>query len=286
MPNPEQPPSLEQSPEPLDIHALSIANEDHPDRNEDALFARSVQQCFGVLDGMGGHPAGDRASTEAKKVIIAEVEKLSDTMSLEETADELSRILDQANKCLLEMANNNSDLKGMGSTVSLVKIWEGPTGERKAVVANVGDSRVYIQRIDGTLEQITLDDGIVRATFFGNRAARVMQTKLNNVTNSTDLTDEERDMLRHRSQISNHLGNATIEVRIHAVDVTAGDTILVVSDGVSDNLTDNEMSKILTEAQTSAQATQRLIGDAQTRSKEAHMRAKHDDMSAIVAKIL
>ncbi|OGY30675.1 MAG: hypothetical protein A3C02_02740 [Candidatus Andersenbacteria bacterium RIFCSPHIGHO2_02_FULL_45_11] len=286
MLNPEQPPSLEQSPEPLDIAAMTIANENHPDRNEDALFARNAQQCFGVLDGMGGHPAGDRASTEARRVIIAEIEKLSDTMSLEETADELSRILGQANKCLLEMANNNSDLKGMGSTVSLVKIWEGPTGERKAVVVNAGDSRVYIQRIDGTLEQITLDDGIVRATFFGNRAARVMQTKLNNVTNSTDLTDEERDMLRHRSQISNHLGDTDMEVRTHAVDVMAGDTILVVSDGVSDNLTDNEISKILTEAQTSAEATERLVSEARTRSRSGHFRSKHDDMSAIVTKIL
>src|SRR5687767_9338838 len=56
--------SLEESGEnpKLQISAKSIASEDHPERNEDAMFKLPEKRIFGVFDGMGGHADADKAS--------------------------------------------------------------------------------------------------------------------------------------------------------------------------------------------------------------------------------
>ena len=80
----------------------------------------------------------------------------------------------------------------MGTTASVVYIWEGGSGERKAIVGNVGDSRVYLLR-NGRLKQITLDDNCVRLTIPNKKQARLLQSKLNNITDpQSQLTDSEQ----------------------------------------------------------------------------------------------
>ena len=274
----------------IDIRAKSVANEQHLDRNEDSIFNLPEKKAFGVFDGMGGHAAGDIASRIARDHVAGSLKELSDGLSLEQTQFSLSSILKEAHERISQQARNNPALKGMGTTASVVKIWEGPQGERKAVIANVGDSRVYIRHANGSLEQVTLDDNTIREMVtrqtISLAEARALQSKLSNVTALSALTPQERDLYENRDVIAQALGHANISPRIHVVDVRAGDKLIVTSDGIHDNLTDTEISKLLAQSPNNQKAVENLTETSRTRSRDtSHIRAKPDDMSALIAEV-
>ncbi len=277
----------EKATEELDVHLSSIASERHPDRNEDATFSLKDKKFFGVLDGVGGHSAGDVASSMAKDFIMNALENLPEELTLKETEQNLLKMLLDAHQHLLDHVKGNIRLSGMGTTASIVKIWEGADGERKAVIANIADSRVYILRADGTLEQVTLDANVSKGDKFENQA-RELQKILSNVTDLNDLNnDEERFSFKRRNQIDQALGlvdtKGQITPRIYTIDIQDGDKLLVTSDGIHDNLTDTEIAQILTRSANSSQAVDSLINASLKRSRDAnHPRRKPDDMSAIV----
>ncbi|WP_327584016.1 protein phosphatase 2C domain-containing protein [Nonomuraea sp. NBC_00507] len=114
-------------------------------RNEDAVYAG--QNLFAVADGLGGHAAGDIASTTA-------IDILKPYDRLHAPAD-LSALLGQAiysaNEALRHRIEREPDLAGMGTTL-VAMLWSGTA----AVVANIGDSRAYLLR-GGNLTQISED---------------------------------------------------------------------------------------------------------------------------------
>lgn len=274
----------------IEIRAKSIPSERHPDRDEDAIFILPERQAFGVFDGMGGYKGGEIASRIARDHVGKSLEKLPDGLLLEQTQSFLSSILKEAHEKILQQARSDPALKEMGTTASIVKVWEGPQGERKAVIGNVGDSRVYIRHADGLLKQVTLDDNEIRQMMIRQiinaNEARALQSKLNNVTNLSTLNPRERDLYKNRNVIAQALGHANISPRIQVVDIRVGDKLIVTSDGIHDNLTDTEISKILLLSLNNQNAVENLIESSKERSRDAnHPRSKPDDMSAIVAEI-
>lgn len=275
-------PQKEKPPESFDIRLRSVASDEHPARNEDAIFMRKQREAFGVLDGMGGHFGGDVASGEARDYIAQALENLPERLSLEQTQAVLTEIIMKANERLLQLAKQNPALRNMGTTASVVKIWEGQNGERKAVIANVGDSRVYIFR-NGKLEQVTLDDNLANATAENEQQARIIQERLNNVIDPSTLSPKERDYYDNRNIITQALGMDRIRPHIYVIDIKDGDKIIVTSDGIHDNLTDEEIKQILDTSKNNQEAVDRLINGARNRSRDSqHPRAKPDDMSVIV----
>jgi PPM family protein phosphatase len=118
--------------------------------NEDSLLARSP--IFAVADGMGGHTAGDFASTAvvtrlAEKVRADFVTETSLTNALRDAVGDMTRGVGQ------------TDL-GTGTTVTGIALTL-VEGAPYWLVFNIGDSRVYSYR-DGTLEQLTVDHSIVQ----------------------------------------------------------------------------------------------------------------------------
>ncbi len=271
----------EQEPGNFDFQYKTIASEEHPDINEDAVFVKKDEKIFGILDGVGGYAAGNIASREAAKYIIEGLQKLPEGLTPQETQNELKRILLEANIKLLNLAEKNPELAKMGSTASVVKIYEGPQNEKKAIIGNVGDSRVYILR-DGQLKQITLDDSVVREKIEDEEQAKVVQEKLNNAIDPEILSDLEKILFARRNQITQALGRTDIEPRMHIIDVQENDKLIVTSDGIHDNLTDKEILNILNNAKNNQEAVENLTNAAINRSHESHPRAKSDDMSAIV----
>jgi len=287
---PEQPKQVENLQKPnIEICAKSIASEQHMARNEDSIFQVPQKGAFGVFDGMGGHAAGDVASRTARYNVEKSLKELPDGLSLEQTQHSLDSILKEAHEKISQQSTNNPALKGMGTTASVVKIWEGPQGERKAVIGNVGDSRVYIRRFNGSLEQITLDDNVIREMMarqtISLAEARTLQSKLSNVTDLSTLTQRERELFENRNTIAQALGH-NASPRIHVVDVRAGDKLIVTSDGIHDNLTDSEISKVLAQFPNNQVAVERLIESSRNRSRDSnHLRSKPDDMSAVIAEV-
>lgn len=71
------------------VGEISAASPDHPERNEDSMYSDAKRGVFGLADGMGGVPAGDRASQAAIGQIKAEA--ISDALADAEDAEELTR---------------------------------------------------------------------------------------------------------------------------------------------------------------------------------------------------
>jgi len=114
-------------------------------RNEDSLYVG--ESLFVVADGMGGHVAGDVASSTAID-ILRPYDECVDPARLSDT---LGQAIGAVNNALRQKAQAEPRVAGMGTT--LVAMLRSGTA---AAVANVGDSRVYLRR-GGTTLQITED---------------------------------------------------------------------------------------------------------------------------------
>lgn len=268
----------------IEIVGETVASPKHPERNEDAIFIHQGIAA-GVFDGMGGCVAGDVASRIASDFVREQISLIPRGLGLKKVEDRIKQILIGANEEVYREAQKKRN--NMGTTASVVYIWTGSQGERKAIIGNVGDSRVYLLR-DGQLRQITLDDGYVRLAYPNDeQAARQFQLKLNNVEKpEEELREGERAIFNQRNIITQYLGRDKITPRIHIVDVQPGDRLVLCSDGISDNLTDKEILYILRHNQDNTKAVNELISDSEKRSKDSdHPRHKPDDMSVVIIKV-
>jgi serine/threonine protein phosphatase PrpC len=111
-------------------------------RNEDAVFAG--QQLFAVADGLGGHPAGDVASATVINALHPFDQPVPDPAELSPIA---GRAVRAANEALRHRIDAEPALAGMGTT--LVALLCSTT---TAVLANIGDSRAYLLRRDGSCD--------------------------------------------------------------------------------------------------------------------------------------
>ncbi|MGL4831446.1 MAG: PP2C family protein-serine/threonine phosphatase, partial [Propionibacteriaceae bacterium] len=106
-----------------------------------------------VCDGMGGAAAGDLASTVATQTLSG----CDGNYTGEAMLDVLSAGLDDANDVILDLVNDNPDLKGMGTTVCGALFDGSQLG-----IIHIGDSRGYRFR-DGELIRITHDHSWVQS---------------------------------------------------------------------------------------------------------------------------
>jgi protein phosphatase len=178
--------------------------------NEDSLLVSDDGRLIVVADGMGGHQGGEVASATAVATLRAEIEA---GRSVEDAVV-------AANRAVLERADGDPTLRGMGTTVT-GGIVEGSSLR----IAHVGDSRAYLLR-DGALRQVTVDHSVVAELIAAG-----------------ELTEEEALVDRRRSMITRALG---IE-RDVVVDLRAGDRLLLCSDGLTTMLRDPAIHGILTD---------------------------------------
>ena len=115
------------------------------DQPTTATFNVDPPSLVAVLDGLGGHPAGDIAATLAGEVIAsgsAEARTEQDVVSL----------VEQANRFLYDAMLLHKGLRDMGTTIAGALVTTDT-----ALVFWVGDSRVYLHSGDD-LTQVTVDD--------------------------------------------------------------------------------------------------------------------------------
>jgi protein phosphatase len=130
--------------------------------NEDSHAARPDIGLFLVADGMGGHAAGEVASSVVVESVAAFIEETAGAdsnrtwpfpfepaLSLE--ANRLKAAFRLANRRLAAAIADSNDLRGMATTASAIL-----HGIKHSCVAHIGDSRVYVLRGDD-LTQITDD---------------------------------------------------------------------------------------------------------------------------------
>ena len=207
----------------------------HPGRrttNEDAFLVDANRGLFVVADGMGGHNAGEVASSLAVKAIG---EFLADgTPASLNVLDEALRL---ANDHILTVAGEKPDYTGMGTTVVAVYLRDG-----EAIYAHAGDSRVYLWH-KGRLTQLTRDDSWVAAAMNG-------------------ISDDARELEQHpmRHVLTKVVGlREDLEPSMGACPFTAGDMLLLCSDGLHGSVGDELISQTLGHEASARDAAETLV---------------------------
>jgi serine/threonine protein phosphatase PrpC len=213
----------------LDVGAATSAGRVRP-RNEDSyllqhlawsnLGQRREAALLVVADGMGAHEAGDRASGLVISALGAALCGLlggavagppPDAAAL---LDALCAALQDASRTVYRVAQTDPGCKGMGATAAAVLVWDN-----QALVAHVGDCRVYRQR-GGQLTQVTRDHTLV---------ARMIE--LGRLT--------AKEALHHpsRNEVTQAAGQQTsLDPGRYQVPLLVGDWLLVACDGLHAHL--------------------------------------------------
>ena len=193
------------------------------DHNEDAYIVLhneanlgNVDTVMAVADGMGGHAAGEIASS----ITIADIKSRFNmgehqTLDAREFLGFLGRILETANTNVLAAGQDNNN-RGMGTTCTLVAL-----RGLKLYYAHVGDSRAYLIR-QGRMRQITTDHSWVQES-----------------VDAGILTAKEARTHPNRNVITRAVGlDPDVKVDLGSHELKNGDLIVLCSDGLNSMISD------------------------------------------------
>ncbi len=221
-------------------------------RNEDSGYAGP--HLLVLADGMGGHAAGDVASS----MIVGALAPLDEEgYSGEQALRVLGAELRAANERLRAAMEDDAELAGMGSTTIAMLRAGG-----KLAMAHIGDSRAYLLR-DGVFSQITTDHSFVQRLLDEQR-----------------ITEAEAVNHPQRSLVTRVMtGSPDDEPDLSIRELRIGDRYLLCSDGLTDFVSPEIVAEILTEAATPEQAADRCVEIA----LKAHTR---DNVTVVIADVV
>lgn len=204
--------------------------------NQDAVLAGP--RIFAVADGMGGHAAGDVASSLAVATLAraaGEDQRLS--------AGDVLAAVEEANRRILAEAEGGRE--GMGTTLALVAaVASEEAGADSLALVNIGDSRIYRLPPDGgQLEQMTQDHSVVAELLAAG-----------------EITADEARTHPERNAITRVLGlHAGAEVDHWTRRAVPGERFLLCSDGLVNELGDDEIGEVLRTTGSPSAAAERLL---------------------------
>lgn len=199
--------------------------------NEDSYLVQSPLFC--VCDGMGGHAAGEVASSIAVETIAKTAPHTADPALL-------GAAIEAANAAVIEAALNGLGKPGMGCTATAAYI-EGNT----IAIAHVGDSRAYLLH-EGTLIRVTRDHSYVEE-----------------LVDAGEITADEARVHPNRSVITRALGSDPAMYADHfSLNIEEGDRLILCSDGLSSMIPDGEIENIATQSSTAQICTDNLVDAA------------------------
>jgi protein phosphatase len=234
--------------------------------NEDAFFVDDERQLYVVADGMGGHQAGEVASSivvdtlrdymkdpgsQGRESSEAPGEE-DESLSIE--ANRLLSGVHLANQAVYEVSRSKDAYQGMGTTVSAVFI-----SSDTIIAANVGDSPIYLIH-DGNIELIS-----VLHTVMAEQEAL-------DPGGSEQLGGEFRHMLTRAMGVEKEVQADVLELQAFKDDI-----LVISSDGLSDKVSPQEIQAIA-QQQSPATACQMLVDLANERGGD-------DNITIIVLKI-
>jgi len=215
--------------------------------NEDSHLAAAP--VFLVADGMGGHDAGEIASSTALRAFEPFVGRASLTVDEARDAFDLARRSVDALSAARE--------RGAGTTFAGVIVTH-VDGAGYWLAINLGDSRVYRLR-DGRLQQISVDHSVVQE-----------------LLDSGEITAEEAARDRRRNVITRAMGaGSDAQADFWMLPAARGDRMLICSDGMSNELSADRIATILRIEVSPQSAAARLV-------QEALMHGGRDNITAVV----
>lgn len=208
--------------------------------NEDAFFVSPPDESGSLLavvaDGMGGHNAGEIASSEAINVIKDVV------LDNEHNAKEmLTQAINSANSTVYNMSLDKQALFGMGTTITACVIEKD-----KVTAAQVGDSRLYLIR-DGMIIQITKDHSLVEM-----------------LIENGSITKEDAKHHPQKNVITRAIGtDKEVSADIYEFSICEGDIILLCSDGLVNMVEDEKILSVITRTKSFEETADKLVCEAE-----------------------
>lgn len=199
------------------------------DHNEDNYLIDQELGLWVVADGMGGHACGEVASQIAVDLIH---DKISSGTNLQEAVA-------CSHKIVLMAADQRLGLPGMGSTV-VAALFHPDHYE----IAWVGDSRAYLWEQD-KLRQITRDHSYVQQ-----------------MLDAGAISQSEAIVHPHRNVITQAIGAndlEQVEVGITRIPMYKCQTLLLCSDGLTDEVSDNAIASVLSSSYDEEEKANQLL---------------------------
>ncbi|MCU1630539.1 MAG: protein serine/threonine phosphatase [Pseudonocardia sp.] len=198
--------------------------------NQDAVYAGP--RLLALADGMGGHAAGEVASS----LVISALAPLDEDDPGDDLLAELRDATFLGNAAITRHVAEAPDLEGMGTTLTAILF----AGSRLGMV-HVGDSRCYQLR-GGEFTQITKDDTFVQSLIDEGR-----------------ITEEEAHTHPQRSLLLRAITGQEVEPSLTIREARAGDRYLLCSDGLSGPVSDETLADTLREYRDPRECADRLI---------------------------
>ena len=193
------------------------------ENNEDRILVDDEHGYFLVVDGMGGHEAGEHAAAIAVDTIKARLDRQTDTVE-----QRLREAITLANNAIFEAASNRKEWKGMACVLTAAVIENGTV-----YIGHVGDSRLYrIKR--GLIEKITHDHSPV-----GERE------DAGEITEAEAMKHPRRNEVYRDVGSEEHTPDDDDFIDILKIDFETDSALLLCSDGLSDAISSQEILSIV-----------------------------------------
>ena len=194
------------------------------EHNEDSIIiVYNEGSCLmAVADGMGGHKAGEVASSIAIRYLGERFSESFFKMSKVEAVDWIRFSVSEINSLIFKYTKEHPESKGMGSTLVLAIITKD-----YILFGNIGDSSGFVIK-DNKLHKVTYD-----------------HTLVNLLVSAGEITEEEAKNHPRKNILMNALGvNDPIDIDVFDCSMDI-DGIMLCSDGLTTMLSFEEIEKVL-----------------------------------------
>ena len=209
------------------------------DHNEDSVIIvknENDEYLMAVADGMGGHSAGEVASSIAIGYLGKHFQETFLSLSKVDAVDWIRNSANEINSLIFHHEKTHPESKGMGTTLVLAIITEA-----YILFGNIGDSSGYVIK-ENKLHKVTYD-----------------HTLVNLLVSAGELTKEEASVHPKKNVLMKALGaNDPVEVDVFDCDMEITE-VLLCSDGLTNMLDNSQIEKVLLGEGTIEEKVERLI---------------------------
>ena len=195
-----------------------------------------------IADGMGGHSAGEVASSIAIKYLEDEFNNSFKKMSKVDAVNWIRDAVNEINSLIFKHEKEHPESKGMGTTLVMAVLTKN-----YLLFGNVGDSSGFVMK-DGNLHKVTYD-----------------HTLVNLLVSAGELTKEEASVHPKKNVLMKALGAADeVDVDIFDCDMDISE-ILLSSDGLTGMLDREGIERVLLGEGSVEEKVMKLIRKANNR---------------------
>ena len=228
--------------------------------NEDYYFIQD--NIFLVADGMGGHNAGEIASKLTINSILEDTKnsftsKIKNKENATDYQKQILKIINNANKKVIQKAEKNPIYKGMGTTLVLA-LFQKPNIMH---IANIGDSRAYLFSRN-KLSMISEDHSLAKE-----------------LSDNLNLSNNEKST-RYKNYLTRAIGiELKIEPYYQQINVISKDKILLCSDGLWNMISEKDIINVLKKNISDQFKCKEFI-------KKANKKGGFDNITAVIISVI